>query len=439
MRPAILVISLAALVLAVGTSDWRPAASDEAKPAPALPALQEYDKELAAICDAARESIVQIETDYPAKYYDENGAEVEAGSPAIKYAAPPRKASSGFFVSDAGHIVTLTSNVEGAQRIIVRLSTSSTPYEARFAGSDLQTGVSVIKIEPKDSETFRKVTFGRSSDLRQGHVVAAAGNPFGLLKATTAFGAVSGFNRTVQIGMMQYAGLFQHTAQVYPGDSGGLVLNSKGEAVGIIFATYTAESEKKQARISDAMAVLAELQALTDPNRGGKMTDEEFVKELRARLAAMAERQKQAIMAMRFAEGGMSPFAAVASTESLRFAIPTDLVRNVIEQLVASGKVVRAVIGVRIAEIQDEMRAVVGLRKGEGLLIEQVIQDGPAAKAGIQNNDIILSVDGRPVSTLLEMKVLMGDYKPGDKMKLEVLRFSSKQRETIEITLGASE
>jgi serine protease Do len=435
MRSAILLILLALLALAIGTREWRAAGSDETNSAAMLPSLQEYEKELAAICDSARESIVQVETDYPPKYYDETGREVAAGDAAVKVVVPPpRKISSGFFVTDSGHIVTLISNVEGAQKITVRPSTSDIAYEAQIVGTDIQTGIAVLKIE---GNVFKPVKFGKSSDLRQGHLVAAAGNPFGLLRATMSFGTVSGLNRTIQTEAGQFAGLFQYTAQVYPGDSGGLVLNSRGEAVGIIFATYQPEDAKRKEQLNEAMTTLDELLALTDPQRGGKMTNDDFVKELRTRLAALAERQKQVVMSMRFSEGAMSPYEAVSSTGSLHFAIPADLVKYVIDQLVASGKVVRAVLGVRIGEIGDEIRGLLGLEKGEGLLVEQVLQNGPAAGAGVQGNDIILSVDDRPVGSLLDMKVLMGAYKPGDKIKLALRR--NKERMTVEVTLGASQ
>jgi len=435
MRSAILLILLALLALAIGSQDWRAAASEEPSPAASLPSLQEYEKELIAICDSARESIVQIEADYPQKRYDEAGREVPGNDPAGKYVIlPPGKISSGFFVTEAGHIVTLTSNVEGAQKITVRPSTSNMAYEAQVVGSDAQTGISVIKI---DGNIFKPVKFGKSSGLRQGSLVAAVGNSFGLLRATTSFGTVSGLNRTVQMDAAQFAGLFQYTAQVYPGDSGGLVLNSSGEAVGIIFATYQPEDAKRKERLNEASTTLDDLLALTDPQRGGEMTDEEFVKELRTRLAAIAARQKAAVMQMRFGASAGSPYEAVNSTESLHFAIPMDLVKDAIDQLVKSGKVVRAMLGVKVAELADEVRGVLNLQKGEGLLVEEVLQGGPAAGAGMQANDIIVSVDDKPVGSLLDMKVLMGAYKPGDKMKITLVR--GKEKMTVEVTLGASQ
>jgi S1-C subfamily serine protease len=307
-----------------------------------------------------------------------------------------------------------------------------TAYEAHVAGTDPMTGIAVIKI---DGNIFKPVKFGKSSALQQGHTVVAVGNPLGL-RATISFGAVSGLNRTIKTESALYSGLFQYTAQVYPGDSGGLVLNSSGEAVGIIVATYRVAGEELQLQLNEAIKSLDELQALSDP----KLTDQDFIAKYRKYLATAVAKQQDIIKKFRLAESGMSSYGPVGLTESLNFAIPADLVQKAIEQLKAPDhKVVRGVLGVKVSEIDDVVRGTLGLQKGEGLVIEEIIVDGPAAQAGLKTNDIIVSVDGKTVGSLLDMKVLMTGYKPGDKMKVVVVRGANRERKTIEATLGASQ
>ncbi len=106
----------------------------------------------------------------------------------------------------------------------------------------------------------------------------------------------------------------------------------------------------------------------------------------------------------------------------ISFAIPIDVANNVRTQLVSTGKVTRGRIGVQIQEVNAPMADAFGLDRPRGALVGQVIDGGPAEKAGIKNGDVILSVDGKLVERSTELPSVVSAIKPGDTAKLEVWR-----------------
>ncbi len=106
----------------------------------------------------------------------------------------------------------------------------------------------------------------------------------------------------------------------------------------------------------------------------------------------------------------------------ISFAIPIDVANNVRTQLVSTGKVTRGRIGVQIQEVNAPMADAFGLDRPRGALVGQVIEGGPAEKAGIKNGDVILSVNGKPVERSTELPSVVSAIKPGDTAKLEVWR-----------------
>lgn len=120
--------------------------------------------------------------------------------------------------------------------------------------------------------------------------------------------------------------------------------------------------------------------------------------------------------------------------QGLSFAIPIELASKVQDQLVRYGKVTRGRIGVTIQEVNQSLAESFGLKKPEGALVSSVDPDGPAAKAGIETGDVILKIDGAPVSRTLDLSSRVADLKPGSSAKLEVWR-KGEPRE-ITVTVG---
>lgn len=116
------------------------------------------------------------------------------------------------------------------------------------------------------------------------------------------------------------------------------------------------------------------------------------------------------------------------------FAIPINMARNIMDQIVAHGKVIRGYLGVTIQAVLPDMAKAFGLSHGGGALISDVTADGPAAKAGIERGDIVLELNGQSVSGPDQLSVLISEMAPGTVVHLQVFR--DKQTRDIDVTLG---
>src|SRR5688572_1028947 len=118
------------------------------------------------------------------------------------------------------------------------------------------------------------------------------------------------------------------------------------------------------------------------------------------------------------------------------FAIPIDLARQVMDQIIESGEVHRAALGITVQNATANDAAYVGLPEIRGVLVQDFTEDSPARKAGIQQGDIIVSVDGKPVEYVGQLQQQVGFRKPGEKVKVEVARKGGVRR-TVEVRLQA--
>lgn len=119
----------------------------------------------------------------------------------------------------------------------------------------------------------------------------------------------------------------------------------------------------------------------------------------------------------------------------LSFAIPIDVAMDVATQLKSAGKVSRGWLGVVIQEVNKDLAESFGLEKPAGALVAQVLQDGPAAKGGLQVGDVILSLNGQPIVMSADLPHLVGALKAGDKAELSVVR--EGERKMLAMTVGA--
>lgn len=153
------------------------------------------------------------------------------GFPDMQQGPQKRKASSlgsGVIISKDGYIVTNNHVVEGADEILVTLLDKSKEFEAKVVGFDPKSDLAVIKIDAKE---LQAASFGDSSNLREGDVVFAIGNPFGVGGSVTQ-GIVSALNKS-GIGLNQYENFIQTDASINPGNSGGALVDSRGALIGI--------------------------------------------------------------------------------------------------------------------------------------------------------------------------------------------------------------
>ena len=256
---------------------------------------------------------------------------------------------SGVVLTPDGYIVTNNHVVEGADEVEVTFN-NKVKKTATIIGTDPTTDLALIKVEASD---LPFLTFGDSDNVRIGEWVLAVGNPFNLTSTVTA-GIVSAKARNLSIlgEGTSVESFIQTDAAVNPGNSGGALVNTKGELVGIN--------------------------------------------------AAIASH--------------------TGSYEGYSFAIPSNIVRKVVDDLLLYGTAQRGYLGVQIAELTQELAEKEGLENIEGVYVGEVTEGGAAKLAGMQNGDVITAINGKKVNSTTQLKESIGQYRPGDKVDVEVNR-----------------
>lgn len=255
---------------------------------------------------------------------------------------------SGVIVSADGYIVTNAHVIQDADEVEVALNNSRS-YKASVIGIDPSTDLALIKISAKD---LPYITFTASA-IEVGDWVLAVGNPFNLASTVTA-GIVSAKARNINILKDRYAveSFIQTDAAVNPGNSGGALVNLRGELVGI----------------NSAIA---------------------------------------------------SPTGAYAGYS---FAIPSDIVAKVVADLRAYGVVQRAYLGLQLVEMNSEAAEKLGISMNDGLYVDNFGTTSSAKEAGIEKGDIIQKINGEVVKTMPQLTEKIAAHRPGDKVKVTVLR-----------------
>jgi len=116
------------------------------------------------------------------------------------------------------------------------------------------------------------------------------------------------------------------------------------------------------------------------------------------------------------------------------FAIPANLAKDIVSRLMKEGKIVRGWLGVYIQPLDPELAKDLGLKQGVG--IHEVIEGSPAATAGLQAGDVVLEVDGKQVKEVTELQRRIGDFKPGQTVKLKVMGYADKKSRSITVKVG---
>ena len=309
------------------------------------------------------DAVVHVKTTFQAQKYYNPWSQIFGGE---KYFSEQQKASgSGVIISGDGYIVTNNHVIDNAADIQVTTNDNRT-YTAKLIGADPGTDMALLKIDEKD---LPAITLGNSDDLQIGEWVLAVGNPFNLTSTVTA-GIVSAKARNINI--MHYdptdqvfplESFIQTDAAVNPGNSGGALVNGRGELVGI----------------------------------------------------------NTAIASTTGAYSGYS------------FAVPVSIVKKVTADLLEYGAVQRAYIGVNISNIDEKLLDDKDLSTTSGAYVRGLLDGGAAQDAGIKEGDIITGVEDRPVKNVTQLQEQIGKYRPGDKVKLSLLR--QNKSEDVNVTL----
>lgn len=283
---------------------------------------------------------------------------------------PVAGSGSGVILSEDGYILTnnhvISSadsssfyQVSDAKSIKVKIYGDDTEYSAEIIGTDSQTDLAVLKI---DKTGLTPAELGDSSSVQIGEYVLAIGNPYNLDYSVTA-GIISALNREMTVENTTY-NVIQADCAINSGNSGGALVNSKGEVIGIT--------------------------------------------------------------TLKLAGDGI---------EGVSFAIPVNETVPIYKELIEKGKISRPFVGISGIDLDEATAIRNGLTKG--IYVDSVVSGSGAEDAGIMAGDVIVSFDGKDVSTMDELNAIKNTKNIGDKIEIKLYRKS--ELKTFTITLKEAE
>src|SRR5688572_20855427 len=272
-----------------------------------------------------------------------------------------RALGSGVIVSADGYIITNHHVVDGAEDIRVDLTDGRT-LDAKLVGSDPPSDLAVLKVT-QTSLPF--LTPGDSDKVRVGDVALAIGNPLDVGQTVT-MGIISAKGRsTPGTGSGNFEDFLQTDAPINRGNSGGALVNTNGDLIGI---------------------------------------------------------NSQII-------GGLS-----GGNIGIGFAIPSNVVRSVMDQLSKTGTVRRGQLGISVRRVDSDMAQSLGMSETKGIIVNEIIKASAAERAGIRQGDVIIALNGSPVNETNAFRNQIASMAPGSQVTLTLLRDNREQK--ISATLG---
>ncbi|MGH9902077.1 MAG: trypsin-like peptidase domain-containing protein, partial [Pyrinomonadaceae bacterium] len=277
---------------------------------------------------------------------------------------PSRGVGSGFIVDPKGLIITNQHVVEGASKINITLQ-SREVLRGEVVGTDEETDLAIIRV--KTTRDLPALKLGNSDESQVGDWVLAIGSPFGLEQTVTA-GIISTKERRTP-GSTNFQQFLQTDAAINRGNSGGPLVNMRGEVIGVNSQIATSTGDYN----------------------------------------------------------------------GIGFALPANEANFVYRQIVAAGKVRRGYLGVILEPVRAEFARVYGLGEAKGAIVSDVRDgDGPAAKGGIQTNDIVVEFNGQPVLSSQDLINKVASAPVGQTVQIGYLRDTGGklERRTASVTLG---
>jgi serine protease Do len=268
---------------------------------------------------------------------------------------------SGVIISEDGYIVTNNHVVKNATELEVTLNNNRT-YKAKLVGTDSKMDIALIKVQADEKLPY--ATFGNSDNIKVGEWVLAVGNPYNLTSTVTA-GIVSAKARDLSNNGIQ--SFIQTDAAVNPGNSGGALVNTRGELIGI------------NTMIS----------------------------------------------------------SQTGSYIGYSFAVPSNLTRKIVEDLMEFGNVQRGILGIEAAELNSAASKEFGTKETTGVLINKVTKNSGAEKAGLRKGDIITRLDDKSIITFADLTSYINTKRPNDLIQVGVIRDDKKV--TIPVKLSKKE
>jgi serine protease Do len=343
---------------------------------------------------------------------------------------------SGFIVAPDGIIMTNNHVVKDMKDIKVTLP-GNKEYTAKLIGSDADSDIAVIKI---DAKNLPAVEWGDSSKLRVGEIVVAVGNPFGL-SGTVTNGIVSAIGRT-NVGIIGYEDFIQTDAPINPGNSGGPLVNINGQVIGINTAIATqsggymgvgftipsnsakmvmeqlikhgkvergllgvnvqdvTESLAKSFGRPDTSGALVSQVVPGSPSEKAGVKPGDIILEFNGKIVAGASQLKNMVGQTKPGSAAKLKIWRDKKTITLDVTIAQRTAKSIAEATPKAG--MSAELGVAVGKVPSDLASKLGLKEGVGLIIEEIDPSGQAASMGLIKGDIILEVDGKPVSDVSE-------------------------------------
>jgi serine protease Do len=373
---------------------------------------------------------------------------------------------SGVIVSPDGYILTANHVVSGAEEIMIGLGTELRKYKAKKVGTDPGTDVALLKIDEKN---LPGITFADSDKARAGDIVLAVGNPFGL-RQTVTMGIISAVGRG-GVGIVDYENFIQTDAAINMGNSGGALVDIKGELLGINTAIFSRsggnqgvgfaipanlardvmQSLREKGRVvrgyigasvqtltpelAEAMklkgqptgALVGEVAPKTPSEKAGLKTGDVITavngkkisdaRELRLMIGSMAPGSKAQVQLNR--EGQTKTFdvqlaemPAGMTEEGGPEVSPDESAQP--EKTTVFGEVA-------VADITDDIRTALNLTKDvQGAVIAEVEADSPAGKAGLREGDVIQEVNKQRVKNAKDLVAASKKLKPNEKILIRI-------------------
>ncbi|MBZ9612226.1 Do family serine endopeptidase [Rheinheimera maricola] len=274
----------------------------------------------------------------------------------------PFKGLGSGVVIDAskGYIVTNNHVIQDANDIEVRLKDGRT-FKAKKLGADPESDIALLQIEAKN---LVQIPLANSDKIRVGDFAIAIGNPFGLEQTVTS-GIISALGRG-GLGIEGLEDFIQTDAAINSGNSGGALVNLRGELIGINTA-------------------------ILGPN-GGNI--------------------------------------------GIGFAIPANMMKNLVDQIVEHGEIRRGSLGIRGQDVNSELTEAMNLKVSRGAFVNEVLPDSAAAAAGLKSGDVIVSMNGNKISSFIELRAKVATLGAGREATLGILRDGSER--TVTVTLRQS-
>ncbi|MCX6171213.1 MAG: trypsin-like peptidase domain-containing protein [Flavobacterium sp.] len=263
---------------------------------------------------------------------------------------------SGVIISEDGYIVTNNHVIKDATELEVTLNNNKS-YKAKLIGTDSKMDIALLKINADEKLPYS--TFADSDQVKVGEWVLAVGNPYNLNSTVTA-GIVSAKARNLD-NSNNIQSFIQTDAAVNPGNSGGALVNTRGELIGI------------NTMIS-------------------------------------------------------SP---TGSYTGYSFAVPSNITRKIIEDIMEFGGVQRGILGIEGNELNSKTSDELGTKETEGFFVNKVTKNSGAEKAGLQKGDIIKKLDNQKISSYAELTGYINTKRPNDKVQVTFIREGNTKTITV--------